>query len=283
MHERNGFTLIELLVVIAIIALLMAILMPALNRVKKQALMVTCQSNLHQWSLFFSMYTDENAGSFPQGNNGLQGGGNNRWVKALRPYHKDNSDFLCCPIATKPVQDAYGQPTGYTGKYAAWGTFSSDLGGGWAGWPTSEEGGLYGSYGINGWAINPEPGSGRGSDSALKGKFWRTKNVKGQNNIPLLLGASRYNGLADSTDEPPAYDGMWWDEGSGGRMKRYCLNRHDGFVNGLFMDWSVRKVGLKELWSFRWHREFDTFGFWTIAGGAQTEDWPQWMRHFKDY
>ena len=255
--------------------------MPALNRVKKQAFMVTCQSNLHQWSLFFSMYTDENSGSFPQGNNGLQGGGSNRWVKALRPYHKDNSEFLCCPIATKPVQDAYGQPTGHTGKYAAWGIFSSDLGR--AGWPTSAEGGLYGSYGINGWAINPEPGSTRGSDPALKNKFWRTKNVKGQNNIPLLLGASRYNGLPDSMDEPPAYDGMWWDEGSGGRMIRYCLDRHDGFVNGLFMDWSVRKIGLKELWSFRWHRQFNTSGPWTTAGGVQPEDWPEWMSHYKDY
>jgi prepilin-type N-terminal cleavage/methylation domain-containing protein len=281
MHKRNGFTLIELLVVIAIIALLMAILMPALNRVKKQALMVACQSNLHQWSLFFSMYTDENAGSFPQGNNGLQDGGDNRWVKALRPYHKDNCELLCCPIATKPVQDAYGQPTGHKGKYAAWGIFSSDLG--WAGWPTSAEGGLYGSYGINGWAVNPEPESVRGSDSALKDKFWRTKNVTGQNNIPLLLGASRYNGLAESTDQPPAYDGMWWDEGSGGRMIRYCMNRHDGFVNGLFMDWTVRKIGLKELWIFRWHREYNTSGPWTKAGSVMAEDWPEWMRNFKDY
>jgi len=58
MRERDGFTLIELLVVIAIIALLLAILMPALQRVKKQAKTVICQSNLKQWGTIFAMYTD---------------------------------------------------------------------------------------------------------------------------------------------------------------------------------------------------------------------------------
>ena len=280
----TGFTLIELLVVIAIIALLMAILTPTLQRVRKHAKVVTCQSNLHQWSLFFSMYTGEYNGSLPQGVNGVRGGGNNRWPKALRPYHKDNSELLCCPMATKPLQDINGQPTGYTGKYAAWGIFSAESGSGYAGWPTRQEGGLYGSYGINGWAANPEPGSPRGDDPTIKDKYWRTINVKGQSDIPLLLGATRYNGLADSVDDPPEYDGQWYDEGSSaGRMKRYCLDRHDGFVNGLFMDWSIRKIGLKELWTFKWHRLYNTAGPWTKAGGVLPTNWPQWMRRFKDY
>ena len=76
---RSGFTLIELLVVIAIIALLMGILMPSLQRVKKQAQGVTCQSYLKQWGLIFSMYTQDNDDKFLAGNHhvcaedGLQG------------------------------------------------------------------------------------------------------------------------------------------------------------------------------------------------------------------
>ena len=63
----------------------------------------------------------------------------------------------------------------------------------------------------------------------------------------------------------------------------FCINRHDGYVNSLFMDWSVRKVGLKELWTLKWHRNFNTSNRWTRAGGVRPEDWPEWMRDFKDY
>jgi prepilin-type N-terminal cleavage/methylation domain-containing protein/prepilin-type processing-associated H-X9-DG protein len=67
------------------------------------------------------------------------------------------------------------------------------------------------------------------------------------------------------------------------QMNRVCVNRHDGFVNSVFADWSVRKVGLKELWTLKWHPQFDTNGPWTRAGGARQGDWPDWMRNFKEY
>jgi prepilin-type N-terminal cleavage/methylation domain-containing protein len=63
--KRVGFTLIELLVVISIIALLLAILVPTLQRVRKQAREVVCQSNLKQWGTLWATSVDDNDGYFP--------------------------------------------------------------------------------------------------------------------------------------------------------------------------------------------------------------------------
>ncbi len=65
MKSKKGFTLIELLVVISIIAVLAAILMPALGRAREMAKAASCQSNLHNVGLTLHMYTADNRGYFP--------------------------------------------------------------------------------------------------------------------------------------------------------------------------------------------------------------------------
>ena len=67
MRKSRAFTLIELLVVIAIIAVLMAILMPALNRVKEQGKRAACLGNTKQLALCWIMYADDNDGKIVNG------------------------------------------------------------------------------------------------------------------------------------------------------------------------------------------------------------------------
>jgi len=65
MKRRAAFTLIELLVVISIIAVLMAILMPGLQRVREQARFMSCRSNLRQYAVVQRMYADDHDGGIP--------------------------------------------------------------------------------------------------------------------------------------------------------------------------------------------------------------------------
>jgi len=95
---------------------------------------------------------------------------------------------------------------------------------------------------------------------------------------PLLLDCASAGFSVMRTDGPPAFDGELV-----GMLSHACIDRHQGGINGLFCGMTVRKVGLKELWTLRWHPEWDTANRWTKAGGVQPEDWPRWMRGFKDY
>jgi len=106
-HKRHGFTLIELLVVIAIIAILMAILMPALQKVREQGKKIVCSNNQKQIGISLNMYGSDNDNKLP-----LNQGGNWLWDIAysttdyIMDTGGDRRTFYCPSDPTKKPEMA---------------------------------------------------------------------------------------------------------------------------------------------------------------------------------
>jgi prepilin-type N-terminal cleavage/methylation domain-containing protein/prepilin-type processing-associated H-X9-DG protein len=281
----KAFTLIELLVVISIITLLMAILLPTLQRVNRQAKAVTCQANLKQWGTVLALYLEDNEGRFP---------GNSYstiWILTGQSFGMANptdpKEFQ--PIRTKGMLCPMAAKSG-AGEYSGFGHYYEDpsgvlfglkvyFGSTFRAWELTEPGTpICVSYGLNTRLFGISSMTSTGNFGSEESRYTDIFSMRRTAGIPLLFDCITPDGSGSYNQPPPEYEG--WKKGS---MWRFCINRHNGHINSLFMDWSVRKVGLKELWTLKWSPDFDTANVWTRAGGVKPEEWPEWMRGFKDY
>jgi len=274
MEAKMTFTKKDVIVVAGCVVFLIVNIGAIGSGGRKRAKEAVCQSNLRQWGAIFEAYTNDNEGSFPLGYLGTSAPQTDpksfysHWLVATRGYISDKKIFLC-PMATKPraevITPIYLEAIGRT--LLAWGRLPF-----FPGYPT---GGDLGSYGINGWVHNPAPDSLRCAQGILPCDWhWRTTSAKNAGTIPLMLDCMWMEAWPLQTDPCPPIPDMPDTTSTGGAMSNFCMDRHSGAINGLFLDFSVRKVGLKELWKLKWHRNFDV--------DAPSPVWPEWMKNFQD-
>ncbi|MCK4998521.1 MAG: type II secretion system protein [Anaerohalosphaera sp.] len=239
-NKNNAFTLIELLVVISIIAMLLAILMPALGKVKEKAREIICRTNIKSIQLASLLYTEDNEGKMPA----YPSGYGDLWINEITQYLDDMDDARFCPTTSlkKDFDPSNNISWGKSKESWVWNI----------GTPEPE----HGSYAINGWFYSTYLAA-DGSSAPRTHTIEKVSQTRRPASTPVFSDSMWVDSWPLDTDK--CSTGLNLDNGGNNySMERELLNRHGDHISVGFIDGHQEAVELGKLWSLKWHNSFNT-------------------------